>query len=95
MLTAAAASLTSVTWYPSRRRARNENILIRRIAETHFNRDAEQELGLTRRSDSRMLKFGIVATTDSSIPTVELARWAEDNSFESLFMGELVTRLSV
>src|SRR5258705_12824450 len=61
MLKAAVASLTSVTWYPSRRHERNENILIRRIAETHFNRDAEQELGLTRRRDRRMLKFGIVA----------------------------------
>ena len=35
------------------------------------------------------LKFGIVTVvTDSSIPTVELAQWAEDRGFESLFMGE-------
>ena len=41
------------------------------------------------RSDSRPPKFGIVTVvTDSSIPTVELARWAEGRGFESLFMGE-------
>ena len=35
-----------------------------------------------------MLNFGIVTiTTDTSIPTVELARWAEAHGFESLFMG--------
>ena len=35
-----------------------------------------------------MLNFGIVTiTTDASIPTVELARWAEAQGFESLFMG--------
>lgn len=35
-----------------------------------------------------MLNFGIVTViTDSSITTVELARWAEANGFESLFMG--------
>jgi hypothetical protein len=35
------------------------------------------------RSDSRVLKFGIVTVvTDSSIPTVELAQWgAEDRGF--------------
>ena len=42
-----------------------------------------------RRSDDRVLKFGIVTVvTDSSIPTVDLAQWAEDRGFESLFMGE-------
>ena len=41
------------------------------------------------RSDNRVLKFGIVTVvTDSSIPTVDLARWAEVRGFESLFMGE-------
>src|SRR5262245_64465341 len=41
------------------------------------------------RNDNRALKFGIVTVvTDSSIPTVELARWAEHRGFESLFMGE-------
>ena len=41
------------------------------------------------RTDNRSLKFGIVTVvTDSSIPTVELAQWAEDRGFESLFMGE-------
>ena len=41
------------------------------------------------RSDNRVLKFGIVTVvTDSSIPTVDLAQWAEDRGFESLFMGE-------
>ena len=41
------------------------------------------------RSDNRVLKFGIVTVvTDSSVPTVDLARWAEDRGFESLFMGE-------
>lgn len=40
------------------------------------------------RTDSRSLRFGIATVvTDSSIPTVELAQWAEDRSFESLFMG--------
>jgi alkanesulfonate monooxygenase SsuD/methylene tetrahydromethanopterin reductase-like flavin-dependent oxidoreductase (luciferase family) len=35
-----------------------------------------------------MLNFGLeTLITDSSIPVVELARWAEDNGFESLFMG--------
>jgi probable F420-dependent oxidoreductase len=35
-----------------------------------------------------MLQFGIVTiTTDASIPTVDLARWAEAQRFESLFMG--------
>ena len=35
-----------------------------------------------------MLNFGLVTiTTDASIPTVELARWAEAHGFESLFMG--------
>jgi probable F420-dependent oxidoreductase len=41
------------------------------------------------RSENRVLKFGIVTVvTDSSIPTVDLAQWAEDRGFESLFMGE-------
>ncbi len=35
-----------------------------------------------------MLNFGLeTLITDASIPVVELARWAEDNGFESLFMG--------
>jgi hypothetical protein len=35
-----------------------------------------------------MLNFGIATLiTDSSIRAVELARWAEANNFESLFMG--------
>jgi len=38
---------------------------------------------------NRAPKFGIVTVvTDSSVPTVELAQWAEDRGFESLFMGE-------
>ena len=38
------------------------------------------------RSDNHVLKFGIVTVvTDSSIPTVDLAQWAEDRGFESLF----------
>ncbi len=37
------------------------------------------------RSANRVLKFGIVTVvTDSSIPTVDLAQWAEDRGFESL-----------
>lgn len=36
-----------------------------------------------------MLNFGLVTViTDSSIQTIDLARWAEDNGFESLWMGE-------
>lgn len=36
-----------------------------------------------------MLNFGLVTViTDSSIQTIDLARWAEENGFESLWMGE-------
>jgi hypothetical protein len=34
-----------------------------------------------------MLNFGLVTViTDSSIQTVDLARWAEDNGFESFLV---------